>query len=167
MFYSHFYYFWLFSKHLRIVLLPKPGYTQVQVTHRQTREGDAQQMTTVDSIYIFQSSCLPPASLGMGCSGACNPGTQKDSSKTAPHNAPDCLAMCEVSTAICHQHAVTNERDQAGIDKGSLKQVVEKDQKQHYGGGEKKITCYYCASYWNEHEGVKYTWPTSIILIYP
>ena len=40
------------------------------------------------------------------------------------------------------ERAVVDRRDGAGIDKGTLKQVVEKDEKQHYRGGKRKGACY-------------------------
>ena len=71
-----------------------------------------------------------------------DPGTRKDSSETTPHNAPDRSATREVGTTISRQRAVVDRRDGAGIDKGTLKQVVEKDEKQHYRGGKRKGACY-------------------------
>ena len=71
-----------------------------------------------------------------------DPGTRKDSSETAPHNAPDCSATREVGTMISSQRAVVDGGNGAGIDKGTLKQIVEKDEKQHYGGGKRKGACY-------------------------
>ena len=58
-----------------------------------------------------------------------DPGTGKDRYKTAPYNAPNCPTVREVGTMISRQRGVFDGRDGAGVDKGTLKQVVEKDEK--------------------------------------
>ena len=60
-----------------------------------------------------------------------DPGTRKDSSKTAPHDAPDCPTVRKVGTMISRQRAVVDGRDGVGVDKGTLNQVVDKNEKQH------------------------------------
>lgn len=42
--------------------------------------------------------------------------------------------MHEVSAAICRQRAVVDGWDGAGVNKGSLNQIVDKEEKQHHEG---------------------------------
>ena len=66
-----------------------------------------------------------------------DPGTRKDSSNTTPHDAPDRPTMRKVGTTISRQRAVADGRDGVGVDKGTLNQVVDKNEKQHCERGMK------------------------------
>ena len=68
-----------------------------------------------------------------------DPGTRKDSGKTAPHDAPDCPTVREVGTMISRQRAVVDGRNGAGVDKGTSNQVVDKNEKQHCERYEKEL----------------------------
>ena len=63
-----------------------------------------------------------------------DPSTWKDDDKITPHNVPDCLTMCEVTTMISCQEAAVDRWDGTHINKGTLSQVVDKKDEQHYKG---------------------------------
>ena len=63
-----------------------------------------------------------------------NPCTQEDGNKTTPHNIPDRPAVCEVTAVIGIQRVGVKGWNGARIDRASLKQVVDKEEKQHYEG---------------------------------
>ena len=67
-----------------------------------------------------------------------DPGTRKDSDKRTPHNIPDATTVCEVGAMIYPQRAVVNGWDGTPVNRGSLDQVVDKDDKQHSEGQARK-----------------------------
>ena len=60
-----------------------------------------------------------------------HPGAREDCNQTAPNYIPNCSAMCEVFAVISHQRAVFDGWDEARVDRGTLKQVIKKEQKEH------------------------------------
>ena len=61
-----------------------------------------------------------------------DPGAWKDCYKTTPNDIPDWPTVREVGTMTRCQRAVVDGRDGAGINKGSLNKVVDKNDKQHF-----------------------------------
>ena len=61
-----------------------------------------------------------------------DPGAWEDCYKTTPHDIPDWSTVRKVGTMIRCQRAVVDGRDGAGINKGSLNKVVDKNEKQHF-----------------------------------
>ena len=61
-----------------------------------------------------------------------DPCAWEDGNETTPHNIPDRLAVCEVTAMIGIQQAEVKGWNGAHVDRGSLKQVVDKEEKQHY-----------------------------------
>ena len=57
-----------------------------------------------------------------------DPSARKDGNKTTPHNVPDRPTMCGVRAMIHIQleRAVVDGWDGSGVNRGSLKQVVDK-----------------------------------------
>ena len=58
-----------------------------------------------------------------------DPGTRKDRDKTTPNNVPNRPAMRDIRAVVSRQRAVTNGLDGTPINKGSVNQVVDKDEK--------------------------------------
>ena len=56
-----------------------------------------------------------------------DPSAREDRNKTTPYNIPYSPTMREVGATIWAQREVVSGRDGAGINKGSLNQVVEKE----------------------------------------
>ena len=61
-----------------------------------------------------------------------DPGAWEDCYKTTPHDIPDWSTVRKVGTMIRCQRAVVDGRDGAGINKGSLNKVIDKNEKQHF-----------------------------------
>ena len=61
-----------------------------------------------------------------------DPGTRKDRDKTTPNNAPNCPAMGEIHAVVSHQRVVINGLDGATVNRGSVNQVVDKEENQHF-----------------------------------
>ena len=57
-----------------------------------------------------------------------DPGTRKDRDKTTPNNAPNCPAMRKIRAVVSRQRAVINGWDGAPVNRGSMNQVVEKEE---------------------------------------
>ena len=94
-----------------------------------------------------------------------HPGAREYCNQTTPHYVPNRSAMPEVIAAISHR-AVFDDWDGACVDRGTLKQVIEKEQKEHSEGR-------YVKGLDNEmpfigmlfgrcrtQDTTKYTWPT-------
>ena len=60
-----------------------------------------------------------------------DPGTRKDRDKTTPNNVPNCPAMREIRAVVSRQRAVINGLDGVPVNRGSMNQVVDKNEKQH------------------------------------
>ena len=56
-----------------------------------------------------------------------HPGARKDCDQTTPYYVPNRSAMCEVIATISRQRAVFDGRDGTCINRGTLKQVIEKE----------------------------------------
>ena len=73
-----------------------------------------------------------PGTRNVGMNG--NPSARENCSKTTPHYIPDRPAVPEVGTTIGAKRAGVKRWNGARIDRGSLKQVVDEEEKQHYKG---------------------------------
>ena len=60
-----------------------------------------------------------------------DPCTRKDCNQTTPHYIPNRSTVREVVAVISHQRRVFDGFDGTCVDRGSLKQVVEKEEKEH------------------------------------
>ena len=63
-----------------------------------------------------------------------NPCTRKYCSQTTPYYIPNRSAMCEVIAVVSRQQAVFDGWDRVCIDRGTLKQIIEKEEKEHSEG---------------------------------
>ena len=63
-----------------------------------------------------------------------DPCAREDGKKTTPHYIPDRPAVCKVTAMIGVQRAGVKGWNGAPIDRGSLNQVVDEEEKQHGDG---------------------------------
>ena len=99
-----------------------------------------------------------------------DPCAREDVNETTPHNIPDRPAVCEVTAMIGVQRAGVKGWNGARVDRGSLNQVVDEEEKQHGDGqvkGAQLSRCHLSESLSTRWRGAEYTqntrvaqWPT-------